>query len=58
MSDDYNQQGRSLEEEYFPRQNKEAIEKLRQKMKVAEEAKAAGTLVNEMSALRWQSEGK
>jgi hypothetical protein len=33
---------RGLEEEYFHRKNQEAIEKLREKMKVAEEAKAAG----------------
>jgi hypothetical protein len=34
---------KGLEEEYFHRKNQEAIEKLRAKMKVAEEAKAAGT---------------
>jgi len=34
--------GRNLEEEYFHRKNQEAIEKLRAKMKVADEAKAAG----------------
>src|SRR5688500_20365685 len=34
---------KSLEEEYFHRKNREAIEKLREKMKVAEDAKAAGT---------------
>jgi hypothetical protein len=34
---------RGLEEEYFHRKNQEAIEKLRQKMAIAEEAKAAGT---------------
>jgi uncharacterized protein with PIN domain len=33
---------RGLEEEYFHRKNKEALEKLREKMKVSEEAKAAG----------------
>jgi len=33
---------KSLEEEYFHRKNQEAIEKLREKMKVAAEAKAAG----------------
>ena len=33
---------KSLEEEYFHRKNQEALEKLREKMKVAEEAKAAG----------------
>ncbi len=31
-----------LDEEYFERKNKEAIEKLQAKIKVAEEAKAAG----------------
>jgi len=34
---------KGLEEEYFHRKNKEAIEKLRAKMKIAEQAKAAGT---------------
>lgn len=33
---------KGLEEEYFHRKNQEAIEKLREKMKVAEDAKAAG----------------
>jgi hypothetical protein len=33
---------KGLEDEYFHRQNKEAIEKLRAKMAVAEQAKAAG----------------
>ena len=33
---------KGLEEEYFHRKNQEAIEKLRAKMKVSEEAKAAG----------------
>jgi hypothetical protein len=33
---------RGLEEEYFRRKDQEAIERLREKMKVAEEAKAAG----------------
>ena len=33
---------KGLEEEYFHRKNQEAIEKLRAKMKVAEEAEAAG----------------
>ena len=37
------ERGRNLEEEYFHRKNREAIEKLREKMKVAEDAKAAGT---------------
>lgn len=34
---------KGMEEEYFHRKNQEAIEKLREKMKVAAEAKAAGT---------------
>ncbi|MDQ3174953.1 MAG: zf-TFIIB domain-containing protein, partial [Acidobacteriota bacterium] len=34
---------KGLEEEYFHRQNKEAIEKLRAKMAVSEQAKSAGT---------------
>ena len=34
---------KGLEEEYFHRKNQEAIEKLREKMKVSAEAKAAGT---------------
>jgi len=42
MGDGLEERGRALEEEYFNRKNKEAIEKLRAKMKVAEEAKAAG----------------
>ena len=43
MSDSFDQRRKGLEEEYFHRKNKEAVEKLREKMKVAEEAKAAGT---------------
>ena len=43
MSDSFDQRRKGLEEEYFHRKNKEAIERLREKMKVAEEAKAAGT---------------
>jgi Zn-finger nucleic acid-binding protein len=43
MSDAFDERRRGLEEEYFHRKNKEAIEKLREKMKVAEQAKAAGT---------------
>jgi hypothetical protein len=43
MSDDILEERRiGLEEEYFHRKNQEAIEKIRAKMKVAEEAKAAG----------------
>ena len=33
---------KGLEEEYFHRKNQEAIEKLREKMKIAEDAKASG----------------
>ncbi|MDQ2922262.1 MAG: zf-TFIIB domain-containing protein [Acidobacteriota bacterium] len=43
MSDAFDERRRGLEEEYFHRKNKEAIEKLREKMKLSEEAKAAGT---------------
>ena len=43
MSDAFEKRRIGLEEEYFHRKNKEAIEKLREKMKVTEEAKAAGT---------------
>jgi hypothetical protein len=42
MGDGMEDRRRSLEEEYFQRKNNEAIEKLRAKMKVAAEAKAAG----------------
>ena len=43
MSNPMDERRRGLEEEYFHRKNKEALEKLREQMKVAEEAKAAGT---------------
>lgn len=43
MSDAFDKRRQGLEEEYFHRKNKEAIEKLREKIKVGEEAKAAGT---------------
>src|SRR5882724_8140293 len=42
MSDSFDQRRRGLEEEYFRRKNKEAIEKLRERIKFADEAKAAG----------------
>lgn len=42
MSNPMDERRRGLEEEYFHRKNQEAIEKLREKMKVSEEAKAAG----------------
>lgn len=43
MADAMDERRKGLEEEYFHRKNKEAIEKLREKMKIAEAAKAAGT---------------
>jgi uncharacterized protein len=42
MSDTFDDRRQSLEEEYFRRKNEESVDKIRQKMKVAEEAKAAG----------------
>ena len=42
MPEGFDQRKKGLEEDYFHRKNQEAIEKIRQKMKVAEEAKAAG----------------
>ncbi len=42
MANGMDDRRKGLEEEYFHRKNQEAIEKLREKMKVAEEAKAAG----------------
>jgi uncharacterized protein with PIN domain len=43
MSDAFDKRRKGLEEEYFHRKNKEAIEKMREKMRISEEAKAAGT---------------
>lgn len=43
MTNGMDDRRKGLEEEYFHRKNQEAIEKLREKMKVAEAAKAAGT---------------
>lgn len=43
MGDGMDDRGRALEEEYFHRKNKEAVEKLRARMKVSADAKAAGT---------------
>ncbi|HXD32257.1 MAG TPA: zf-TFIIB domain-containing protein [Pyrinomonadaceae bacterium] len=43
MGDAMDDRRKGLEEEYFHRKNKEAIEKMREKMRVAEEAKTAGT---------------
>ena len=42
MANSMEDRRKGLEEEYFHRKNQEAIEKLREKMKVAAEAKAAG----------------
>lgn len=43
MPNPMDERRKGLEEEYFRRKDQEAIEKLRAKMKVAAEAKAAGT---------------
>ena len=43
MGDGFDERRRGLEEEYFNRKNREAIEKLREKIKVAEAAKTSGT---------------
>ena len=42
MANGMDDRRKGLEEEYFHRKNQEAIEKLRAKMQVAEEAKASG----------------
>ena len=42
MSNGMDDRRKGLEEGYFHRKNQEAIERLREKMKVSEEAKAAG----------------
>lgn len=43
MTDKFDERRRGLEEEYFHKKNQEAMEKMRAKMAVAAEAKAAGT---------------
>ncbi len=43
MANGMDERRKSIEEEYFHRKNQEAIEKLRAKIQVAAEAKAAGT---------------
>ena len=43
MSNGMDDRRRSQEEEYFHRKNQEAIEKLREKIRVAAQAKEAGT---------------
>ena len=42
MTDIFDERRKGLEEEYFHRKNKEAIERLRAKIAVSEQAKAAG----------------
>jgi uncharacterized protein len=43
MANGMDDRKRNLEEEYFHRKNQEAIEKLREKIKLAAQAKEAGT---------------
>lgn len=43
MGDILDERRKGLEEEYFHRKNKEAVEKMREKMRIAAEAKSAGT---------------
>ena len=43
MSDMFDERRRGLEEEYFHKKNQEAIEKMRDKIAISEQAKAAGT---------------
>lgn len=43
MTDKFDDRRRGLEEEYFHKKNQEALEKMRTKIAVAEQAKAAGT---------------
>ena len=43
MTDMFDERRRGLEEEYFHKKNLEAIEKLRDKIAVGEQAKAAGS---------------
>jgi uncharacterized protein len=43
MGDAMDDRRKGLEEEYFHRKNREATEKMREKMRVAAEAKTAGT---------------
>lgn len=42
MSDSMDDRRKGLEEEYFHHKNKEAVQKMREKMRIAAEAKAAG----------------
>ncbi|MDQ3473530.1 MAG: zf-TFIIB domain-containing protein [Acidobacteriota bacterium] len=43
MTDKFDDRRRGLEEEYFHKKNQEALEKMRAKIEIAEQAKAAGT---------------
>jgi len=43
MSEIFDDRRKGLEEEYFHRKNKEALEKMRSRIAVADEAKAEGT---------------
>jgi uncharacterized protein len=43
MTDKFDDRRRGLEEEYFHKKNQEALEKMRSKIAIAEQAKAAGT---------------
>ena len=43
MTDIFDERRRGLEEEYFHKKNQEAMEKMRAKIAIAEQAKAAGT---------------
>jgi hypothetical protein len=44
--------GKGLEEEYFHHKNQEAIEKLRQKMAIAKQAKSGWRVFNAVPAVR------
>lgn len=43
MTDQFDERRRGLEEEYFHKKNQEAMKKMREKIAIAEQAKAAGT---------------
>ncbi len=43
MGDAMDDRRKGLEEEYFHRKNKEAVDKMREKMRIAAEAKASGS---------------
>ena len=52
MSDAFDKRRKGLEEEYFHRKNKEAIEKLREKMKVGRGSQSGRHIFNALSAMR------